>query len=617
MDENYLDNLLNEFSLDNEIDNKIEDELDSQIAKEKQQHQTENTPSQEELFDMDLNQDASEGLLDKDLSFSEEQMDELDALDDLADLDIGDLDFSDIDFDDLDITKLDDVDTSDLEGLLKDFEGDLEVDHAFQDLDVTNEAASSRNGLQEETFMGESTVPQQDNLNEDSFNTDEFLDDLINAQDEKKSEETPIIELQEGMENVTFSSDADASNDASADDLDALLDALGEEESVYQPMDETKGDFNQAENTGTTEPSADVLGSGELSSDIPSFGDDLDDLFSLLDMNEDSSKEAESLQDIPLEMSEEESASDRNQSGQPATKKKQNRKSLIDILFGEDEEELSEEQIAQLELKKAEEKAEKKAKKQAEKEAKKEQAEAAKAEKTQKQTQKKKENAEKQKVKAQKRAKKRAEEDAEPEKKLNSAMVMFVFTLFLGGTLLFYLASNNFNYTMAINNATNYFESQKYHRAYDEIKGVEVKEKDQDLKDRIYTVMYVERLYESYENNIQLGFYDKSLDALLRGVDKYYEHYDEAVELGIVSDVDYSYSRIQEALMNNFGISEDEAKMLNDLDDDEYVLRIRSYVEANEGKLISDTPSQEASSETETTQPEDANTNQEQNASEE
>ena len=97
--------------------------------------------------------------------------------------------------------------------------------------------------------------------------------------------------------------------------------------------------------------------------------------------------------------------------------------------------------------------------------------------------------------------------------------------------------------------------------------------------------MYVERLYESYENNLELGFYDKAFDSLLRGVDKYYEHYDEAVELGIEDDINYSFEHIQEALRDNFGISVEQAVEINKLDDDQYVLQIRAYVEANQDKL--------------------------------
>ena len=118
MDENYLDNLLNEISLDKEIDHNVEDELDHQLHKEKVKRQEAASVSRDDMFDMDLEQDASSDNLDTDVHFTEDQMNELDNLDNLADLDIGDLDFSDIDFDDLDVTKLDSLeDDPDLDAL--------------------------------------------------------------------------------------------------------------------------------------------------------------------------------------------------------------------------------------------------------------------------------------------------------------------------------------------------------------------------------------------------------------------------------------------------------------------------------------------------------------------
>ena len=189
MDENYLDNLLNEFSLDKEIDNQIEDELDDQIAKEKEQHQKERTPSQDDLFNMDLDQDATEGVLDQDFSFSEDQMNELDELGDLADLDIGDVDFSDIDFDDLDITKLDDLDDSNLDDLLKDFEGDLNINRDYEGKDEAKEAALETSVQEVEDGQNreeQPSEPMQEDLNEDHFDADNFLDSLI--QDEEKQE---------------------------------------------------------------------------------------------------------------------------------------------------------------------------------------------------------------------------------------------------------------------------------------------------------------------------------------------------------------------------------------------------------------------------------------------
>ena len=144
MDENYLDNLLNEISLDKEIDHNVEDELDDQLHREKIERKELTSPSENDKFDMDLEQDALNSNLDSDVHFSEKQMDELDNLDDLADLDIGDLDFSDIDFDDVDVTKLDEVqDDQDLDALLKEFDGDLEIADYF-DEDKKEEKAEQK-----------------------------------------------------------------------------------------------------------------------------------------------------------------------------------------------------------------------------------------------------------------------------------------------------------------------------------------------------------------------------------------------------------------------------------------------------------------------------------------
>ena len=132
-----------------------------------------------------------------------------------------------------------------------------------------------------------------------------------------------------------------------------------------------------------------------------------------------------------------------------------------------------------------------------------------------------------------------------------------------------------------IKKAANYFERQRYRLAYDEVSGVEVKEKDQDLKDRIYTVMYVERLYESYENNMKLGRADKALDALLRGIQKYDEHYDEAVELDIVKDIDSCRDKIINALWNTYGITEEMAYQILAMEGQEYTKPCRSLAQSS------------------------------------
>ncbi|MDE5965470.1 MAG: hypothetical protein K2G89_01370, partial [Lachnospiraceae bacterium] len=94
MDENYLDSLLNEFSLDNQINEDIATEAPRQNTQVELKADT---------FDNLVSQDSDTRLSADDDIFGESQFDELDALDQMADMDMSDLDFSDLDFDDLDM----------------------------------------------------------------------------------------------------------------------------------------------------------------------------------------------------------------------------------------------------------------------------------------------------------------------------------------------------------------------------------------------------------------------------------------------------------------------------------------------------------------------------------
>ncbi len=585
MDENYLDNLLNEISLDKEIDHNVEDELDNQIQSEKEKRQDTSNLSKDDLFDLGLNEDAGNTNLDDEDSFSEDQMDELDKLDDMADLDMGDLDFSDIDFDDLDVTKLDELpDDADLDDLLKEFDGNFEIEDHFEQ-DSTD---STEKEAKQEDIVESSKEPDSDKKDgvekpdQQTFDADQFLDGLLLDEEQEAAQKNPLEEVnmeQEDVSQTEETKEESATSNDEAYDLDDLIEDMGEEtRSSEEEITDIPEEDKQPENIEGQPAEEEVKASD---------GDDLEDLFSLLDLDEnesqehnedESSKNEIPMQDNPLDdldvVGLQEPDDDVSKKEKPVKKK-----SLMTILFGEPDEddELSPEELEAIEQKKAE----KKAKKEAARLAKEEKKAAVKEEKAAKTGDKKKAQEEKKKVRAVKKAKQKEEEEknAEPVKPLNKPAVVFIFTLFLGGTFLFYLGMNNFNYTLAIQKATDYFDNQKYHKAYDEIKGVEVKEKDQDLKDRIYTVMYVERLYEAYQNNIELDRQKKALDSLLRGVDKYYEYYDEAQKLGIVDDLNYSFAQVQTALQDHYGITVEQAAAINQLDSYEYVQTVDQYVQ--------------------------------------
>jgi hypothetical protein len=259
------------------------------------------------------------------------------------------------------------------------------------------------------------------------------------------------------------------------------------------------------------------------------------------------------------------------------------KKSISEILFGEpDEDDAEEERLlaerkAQKEIKKSEN-AEKKAEKKALKDAKKQEALAVKD----------KEGRAKAQAKASAKAKKKAAREAEYQaeleeekdnKPVSTAAVVIVFAAFAALALFVILGTKSFDYSRVVTKATEYFDRQRYRLAYDEIAGVEVKSKDEELKDRIYTVMYVERLYESYENNMTLGRKDKALDALIRGLEKYDEHYEEAVELDIADDINVCRQKILQALEETFSMTEEDAYAMMAMDGQEYIVALAGYAE--------------------------------------
>lgn len=468
----------------------------------------------DELSSMDgeLNENID---IDSGVDVDADDMDDisLDELDHLDGMDLGDLDFDDIDFDDVDITKLD----AGANPVVKKKPQEQETDD--MSLDALIEKANQENVKPE---------PSQEEPSAQADNTDVFGEADLQMQEDTALPEGVFDDALFGSMDMGMSEEPELSEKeknpytADEDSLDALL-----QSSMAESL--LNGDLADIEDIGekTEEPVKKV---------------------------KQPRKKAEKKKKAEIEEEETE----------------HKKKTISEILFGEpDEDDLEEEAL--FEEKKAKKEAEKK-KKQAEREAKKEEKDAAKQEmlaaKQAKDKAKQKEKADKKRQKDEAYA---AELEAEKDqKKVSTPTVIVVFVLLFALAAGVVLGTNQFNYSQVIKKAANYFERQRYRLAYDEVSGVEVKEKDQDLKDRIYTVMYVERLYESYENNMKLGRADKALDALLRGIQKYDEHYDEAVELDIVKDIDSCRDKIINALWNTYGITEETAYQILAMEGQEY-----------------------------------------------
>lgn len=512
MDENYLDQLLKNV------------EEDDVVTGSGRTGITEPEKSDMGLdMEKNLETDSSniQGVAWSDAEIPTEEISELDELDKLADMDMNDMDFADIDFDDIDVTKMDydelksPLNTEDI--------NDLQIDEKYLDEPADNDF--------EQEFLekkqDENAVDPQSEIPDDT--------DIDAMFKEVFGDEGPDLQSPESVEMQHI-----------------------EEPEV---MDEQEVPLETEEAVSETEQKLPAEDTGDASS-----GADMDDLFAMLGLDANTEMTAtvpdkDEIPDfeIPPEME------DLKDIGEIKPEKK--KKSFMDVLFGEDDsdeptpEELEEKRQKKEEakLKRKEENKEKKA---------------AQNEKKQK------DQKEKQAKLASKKAARKAEEAkllaAEgPEKKLNKPLCVIVILFFLciGGAVI--LGTNVFDYTLVITKATTYFERQKYGMAYREILGVNVKEQDKDLESRIYTVMYVERQYEAYENYRVMDKPDKALDSLLQGLAKYDDYYQEAQTLNILDDYNYAKNQIVTALNEAYGMTEADALELLKLPDQEYTEQIR------------------------------------------
>ncbi len=515
MDENYLDDLLNEIS---------------------------SNPKQNKNFDNSVDSDSSVDINLSDLDdISLDELDDFDDLD-LADFDLGDLSLDELDFDDLDVTRLD--------------------------------------------------VKKEESVAEDAFEEDFSLEELIKEQvepeEEAESEENfeNLFQNNEPIESYNEATEEEIQHQDMGLDLDELLGGMSESEDAHFDSVFNEANNQVAEDTSFSEDAFDV--SGDASSEDSGDSLDLDDLFSALGIEDENPSESpytagqeeldalfEASSASAMELGDLDDIEELPKAGgkkkkSKAKKGEKQKKTISEIVFGEpDEDDFEEEEYLKAK------KEEKKEKKEANKVKK---AEKKQASQEKKAANNKKKADEKNQKKQAKEAELRLEYEAEKNtKKLPTAVVVIVFAIFAAGAAIILLGSKEFNYTLLIKKAADYFDRQRYRLAYDEVSGIDIKEDDIELRDRIYTVMYVERLYESYENNMSLGRYDKALDALLRGLEKYDEHYDEAVELDIVEDIDFCRDKIITALDDVYEISEAEAYELMEYEGQEYSVILEEY----------------------------------------
>lgn len=245
-----------------------------------------------------------------------------------------------------------------------------------------------------------------------------------------------------------------------------------------------------------------------------------------------------------------------------------------------------EQELEEIQKRKAEEK---KAKRAAKKEAKKNEAEAKKAAKAQKLKIKEEAKAKKKALRAQKEAKEREFEVEEPEDegRINLVGATFILSTFAVLAIVIIVGTNIYSYTQSIKVAARKFENEKYNDAYEEVYGLDIKDDDIELYDKIVTVMYVEKQLNSYNNYMALEKYPEALDSLLKGLKRYEKYIELATELGIETDLKHVRKQIVTELNRKFELNEKNAmKIIKMKDQTEYSITVYEIVMDNMEKLV-------------------------------
>jgi hypothetical protein len=183
----------------------------------------------------------------------------------------------------------------------------------------------------------------------------------------------------------------------------------------------------------------------------------------------------------------------------------------------------------------------------------------------------------------------------ENEGKINKVGASIVFVFFAATAIVIVIGTNLYSYAVNVKSAMDSFDRQLYNEAYQNVYGIDIKDEDFEIYDKIMTVMYVEKQLNSYENYLNMKKYPEALDSLLKGLDRYEKYYMLASLHGIEEDLNYVKSHIVEQLNVTFYISEEEASDLLAYEDQ---IEYSSAVYKLASRYVEEEPEPEAESET-------------------
>lgn len=471
-----------------------------------------------------------------------------------------------------------------------DIHEEVEEDLDFPNLDsvMNDEEDDNEEGQSEESAFEEA---------EDTNEPIEDDDAPLSLPDDEDIDLSAFIE--EEAEEPGESGESEEASDDGEDDLGFSLDDLVEE-TEEEPLDESMKEFmpddmdalDEAEFGDGEEP--DLSGDGDLDLDnlLEGGDEDLLDIQSLLNGDEEGAADGAEIDDSAEEA---ESASDEAEGDDGKGKKKGKKEKkekkkkekgekkpnpiiekLLLIIFGApDEDDIAEaEEAAKKKAGKTveitydeegnpivpDEEEDPKAKKKREKEEKKAAKEAAKKEK---------EAAKKEKAAAKKekppkppkpkKEKKPKEPDNSPKIPLSIIATFLVLSISIIGVVMVGMTFTGLKRHME--QANTLFENGDYIAAYEKLNGFDFKsdEEVELLRNQARTLADLQTCQQQYEAFIEYEQYPYALDALIIGIGRYEKYKDNAVEYGISEQYEAYGNQIKTELNEQFGLSEEEA----------------------------------------------------------
>lgn len=211
-----------------------------------------------------------------------------------------------------------------------------------------------------------------------------------------------------------------------------------------------------------------------------------------------------------------------------------------------------------------------------------------KREKAEKKAQKKAAQAEKKAKKKAAQAEKKAKKVKKPKKPkepdntppLPRKPVILCFVMAASFLVLVLLGTEYFGYTSSMSNAEKQFGLGNYEEAYQQVSGLDIKEKDIDTYGKYRVMGTVAGEYNSYQTFMEASLYDMALDSLVRAVGRCGKYAPEAELYGCAGELDKVHMQAAGALAG-FGITEERALELYALEErEDYSVQIGEILEA-------------------------------------